>query len=108
MPPGVDRDNRPDVAPPGTATEIFVPVDEVIGAGTMLNRRRLWVGVGSKLVPMIKTGVPGVPTVGVKLVMVGAPSEVVTVNGAPLAADPVGVVTSIEPVVAPDGTVATS
>src|SRR5512145_37951 len=99
VPPGVARESRPDVAPPGTETEMFVPVDEVIGAGTILNRRRLWLGVGSKFVPVIVTAVPGVPIVGVKLVMVGAPFVAVTVNGVLLEADPAGAVTPIEPVV---------
>src|SRR5262245_9495928 len=87
---------------------MLVPVDDVIGAGTMLNRRRLFVGVGSKLLPVIEMDVPGVPIVGVKLAMPGAPVEVVTVKGAPLVADPAGEVTEITPVVAPGGTVATS
>ena len=107
-PPGVESDSRPEVAPPGTGTEMFVAVADVIGAGTMLNRRRLLVGVGSKLLPVIETFVPGVPIVGAKLVMEGAPLEVVTVKGALLVADPAGEVTAIAPVVAPRGTVATS
>ena len=74
----------------------------------MLNRRRLWLGVNSKFVPVIETAVPGVPIVGVKLVIVGAPLVAVTVNGALLEADPDGVVTPIEPVLAPAGTVTTS
>jgi hypothetical protein len=61
-----------------------------------------------KFVPVIVTGVPAAPIVGVKLVMVGALLEDVTVNGLPLVAEPDGVVTAIVPVVAPDGTVATS
>src|SRR4030095_814345 len=56
VPPGVARDSRPDVPQPGTGAEMFVVVDDVIGAGTMLNRRRLWVGVDSKLVPVVETG----------------------------------------------------
>src|SRR5258705_4643496 len=107
-PPGVARDRRPEVAPPGTATEMFVGVDEVIGAGTMLKRRRLFVVVGSKFVPVIETAVPGVAIVGVKLVMVGAPLVAVTVKAVLLDADPAGAVTPIEPVVAPVGTVTTS
>ena len=107
-PPGVARESRPDVAPPGTGTERFVVVDDVIGAGTMLNRRRLLVGVNSKFVPVTATAMPGVPIVGVKLVMVGAPLEPVTVKGALLVADPAGAVTAMGPVVAPDGIVATS
>src|SRR5262245_12834624 len=106
-PPGVARDRRPEVAPPATGTEMLVAVDDAIGADTMLNFRRLLVGVSSKSVPLIETAVPGVPIVGVKLVMAGAPFEV-TVNGALLAAELAGVVTTITPVVAPGGTVATS
>src|SRR6266850_4516119 len=107
-PPGVARDSRPEVAPPGTETSMLVAVDDVIGAGTMLNRRRLFVGVGSKFVPVIETAVPGVAIVGVKLVMVGAPLVAVTVKAVLLDADPAGAVTPIEPVVAPVGTVTKS
>src|SRR5262245_20707310 len=87
---------------------MLVPVDDVIGAGTMLNRRRLFVAVGSKLLPLMEMGVPGVPIVGVKPVMTGAPVDVVTVKGALLVADPAGEVTAITPEVAPRGTVTTS
>src|SRR5439155_14827149 len=89
-PPGVARESRPDVAPPGTGTNRFVVVDDVIGAGPVLNRRRLLVGISSKFVPVIATVVPGVPIVGVKLVMVGVPLDSVTVKGALLVADPAG------------------
>jgi hypothetical protein len=68
----------------------------------------LWLGVGSKFVPLIATAVPGVPMVGVKLVMVGAPLVAVTVKAALLEADPAGEVTPIKPVVAAAGTVTTS
>src|SRR5262245_15701963 len=87
---------------------MFVAVDDVIGAGTMLNRRRLLVGIGSKLLPVIEMSVPGVPIVGVKPVIAGTPVEVVTVKGVLLVADPAGAVTVIKPVVAPRGTLATS
>src|SRR3989442_6901284 len=86
-PPGVARESRPDVAPPGTGTERFVVVDDVIGPGTMLNRRRLLVGVNSKFVPVTATAMPGVPIVGGKLVLVGAPLEAVTLKGALLLAE---------------------
>src|SRR5262245_17841306 len=65
-PPGVARDTRPEVAPTGTGTEVFVALDDAIGAGMMLNFRRLLVAVSSKLVPVIETAVPGVPVVGGK------------------------------------------
>jgi hypothetical protein len=54
------------------------------------------------------TDVPGVPIVGVKFVIVGAPTEPETVNAAALDAEPPGVVTLMMPEVAPDGTVTTS
>jgi len=60
------------------------------------------------LVPVIATVVFPVPTVGEKLVIVGAVAlPVKTVNGAALVAEPLGDVTETEPVVAPDGTVVT-
>jgi len=57
-------------------------------------------------VPVTETAVPGVPIVGLKLVIPGR-LELVTVKGVLLVADPLGVVTSISPVVAPLGTLAT-
>ena len=45
--------------------------------------------------------------VGVKLVIVGAPVEAVMVKTDALVAEPVGVVTAIGPVVAPEGTLVT-
>src|SRR5262245_4236444 len=107
-PPGVASESRPDVATAGTGTEMFVAVEDVIAPGMMLNRKRLFPGAGSKFVPVIDTAVPGVPIVGVKLVIVGAPLVVVTVNGALLEADPAGAVTPIVPVAAPAGTVTVS
>ncbi len=56
-----------------------------------------------RLVPVITTLVPTVPLVGEKLVIVGAAT---TVKLLALVAVPPGVVTDIEPVVAPVGTVA--
>ena len=46
------------------------------------------------------------PIVGVKLVIVGA-VDALTVKGALLVAEPAGVVTAINPEVAPDGTLVT-
>jgi hypothetical protein len=65
------------------------------------------VGVGSKLLPVIETSVPGVAIIGAKPAMEGTPFEVVTVKGALLTADPAEEVIVITPVVAPGGTVAT-
>jgi len=56
-----------------------------------------------KPVPLIVTLVPTRPLAGVKLVMVGGG---ITMNVFALLAVPPGVVTLIEPVVAPTGTVA--
>jgi hypothetical protein len=58
-------------------------------------------------VPVIVTDVPATPVVGLKLVIVGV-AETVTVKDDPLVADPLGLVTPIVPVVAPDGTVTVS
>jgi hypothetical protein len=87
---------------------MFVAVDEVIGAGVMLNFKRLLVAMGSKLVPVIETAVFGVAIAGVKLVMAGTPLVAVTVKAVLLDAEPAGAVTAIAPVVAPAGTVTTS
>ena len=57
----------------------------------------------SKLLPEIVTAVPAVPIVGVKLVMIG--TSVPTVKGVLLETVPAAVVTEINPVVAPAGTV---
>jgi hypothetical protein len=54
------------------------------------------------------TAAPGTPTVGANPVMVGGPVDPVTVNAAPLVAEPAGAVTPISPEVAPVGTVTTS
>jgi hypothetical protein len=61
-----------------------------------------------KFVPVMFTGVPAAPTVGVKAVIVGVPAPDATVNELLLVAVPLGAVTLIGPVVAPLGTVATS
>ena len=52
------------------------------------------------------TAVPALPTVGVKLAMVGT-SEGPTVKAEALVTEPVGVVILMVPVVAPAGTLAT-
>jgi hypothetical protein len=56
---------------------------------------------------VIVTVVPGTATVGVKLVIVGAPGLEVTVKALLLVADEPETVTPIVPVVAPPGTVTT-
>ena len=62
----------------------------------------------SKFVPVMDTAVPGVPMLGVKLVMVGTPEPVEILKFEPLETEPAGLVTLIGPVVAPAGTVTTS
>lgn len=87
--------------------EILVKVAEVTPAGVMFNLVSSLARI-SKFVPVRVTAVAAKPTLGVKLVIVGAPLDAVTVNEALLVADPLGAVTLMEPVVAPDGTVTTN
>ena len=93
---------RPDVAPAGTVVVRAVEVAAVTMERVPLNATRLPEGVLSKLLPEILTVVLGPPILGVKLVMTG-PSEP-TVKGVLLVAVPEGVVTVINPLVAPAGT----
>ena len=57
--------------------------------------------------PLTVSAVPDAAVPGVKPLIVGAPLLPSTVNGVPLVADPIGVVTAIVPVSAPEGTAAT-
>jgi hypothetical protein len=63
-------------------------------------------GTTSKLVPVTVIANPEVPIVGVKLVIVGGLDEL-TVKELLLVAEPAGAVTTIGPVVAPEGTLVT-
>jgi hypothetical protein len=99
-------ETRPDPVSNGTLVLIVVDVEDVTLVIVPLKRTTLLLALVSKFVPVIAMAVPATPTVGLKLVMVGAPIEPVTVNGAELEAEPAGVVTSITPLVAPAGTVA--
>ncbi|HMI52156.1 MAG TPA: hypothetical protein VK525_11625 [Candidatus Saccharimonadales bacterium] len=99
VPPGVVAVILPVVAPGGTPAVIFVLLFTVNVAVVPLNFTAL---APVKFVPVTATLVPVVPVVGVKLVMVGAAG--VTVKALGEAALPPGVVTRIEPVVAPAGT----
>jgi hypothetical protein len=63
---------------------------------------------GSKFVPVIVTGVPGVAIAGLKLAMLGCPVAVTTLNGDELVALPKGLVTEMVPDVAALGTVTRS
>ncbi len=93
----------PVVAPAGTVVSILVAVLAVTVARVPLNRTSLSPGLVLKFVPVIVTGVPTNPLVGVKLVMVGGGS--VTVKLPELVAVFPPIKTLIVPVVAPTGTV---
>jgi hypothetical protein len=71
VPAGVARTRCPEVAGLGTATERLVVVALEGFDGAMLNFTLSLAEVVSKLVPLIDTDVPGVPTEGEKLVIVG-------------------------------------
>ena len=106
LPLGVATEIRPEPVNDGTEVEILVAVAELTKADMTLNLTRSLVGAVSKFVPLIVTAVPAVPIVGVKLVMVGS-IDALTVKGVLLVAEPAGVVTAINPEVAPDGTLVT-
>src|SRR5437867_7913691 len=89
----------PVVAPGGTAASIAVTEVMVNAALTPLNRTAV---ASVKLEPLIVTLVPTGPLAGVKPVIDGG----LIVNTLALVAVPPGVVTVIDPVVAPAGTVA--
>src|SRR5688572_27110353 len=96
----------PDVAVGDTVVPIEVDVAEDTCAWPTLNVTRLCVVVVWKLVPVTVTAVPSTPMAGEIPLIVGA-ELTATVNDVLLVADPVGVVTAIVPVVAPDGSVVT-
>jgi hypothetical protein len=96
----------PDVARGGTFVEMLVEVADVTAARNGLNSVRSFAAT-SKFAPEIVTVVPGVPIVGVKLEIEGAPLPLdPTVKDVELVAVPFDVVIVIGPVVAPLGTVA--
>ena len=107
LPNGVLTEILPLPVPVGTVVAMLVAAEELTVARLILNRTSLLTGLVSKFVPVTVTEAPGTPTLGVKLVMVGAPLELVTVKAALLVAEPLGVVIAINPVVAPAGTVVT-
>ena len=106
LPCAVATDIRPEALAVGTVVEMEVEVAELSSVDLMLTRTRFLLAVRSKFVPEMVTGVPAKPIVGVNPVIVGAALGA-TVNGNALVAEPLGVVTPIGPVVAPDGTVVT-
>src|SRR6266481_1723187 len=82
-------------------------VIELADARVRLNSVTSFAELTSKLLPVTVTLVPTTPIVGVKLVIVGgAFPAAVTVKDVAVVKVPAGVVTTIGPVVAPDGTVA--
>src|SRR5215469_13264335 len=92
----------PVVAPAGTVTAMFVLLQVLAVAAVPLKVTVLLPCVAPKFVPVIVTGVPTVPEVGLRVLIVGA--EAVTVKLTPLLARPPTVTTTL-PVVAPAGTV---
>ena len=94
----------PVVAPAGTLTLILVSLQLETEATVPLNVTVLVPCVAPKLVPVTVTAIPAIPDVGLKLVMFGGG---ITVKVTPLLEDPLFVVTTTGPVVAPLGTNAT-
>jgi hypothetical protein len=97
VPDGVVTLMVPVVAPAGAVAVIWVSELTLKVALTPLNFTDV---APVKLVPVIVTEVPGVPLVGLKLVMLGS-----TLKPEALKAVPAGLVTLISPEVAPPGTV---
>jgi len=101
VPDGVVTEIGPDWAPFGTVAVIFVSEFTVkVVADLFLNLTSV---ASVKFVPLIVTTVPTGPKVGENEVIVGAPAILKFIE---LVAVPLGVVTLMGPVVAPDGTVA--
>jgi hypothetical protein len=92
----------PEIAPGGTVAVICVDEFTVKDAEVLLNLTPVTL---VKFVPEMLTDVPTAPLVGEKDVMVGAPATV-TVKLVELVAVPLGLVTEIGPVKAPEGTMA--
>jgi hypothetical protein len=92
----------PEVAPGGTVAVICVDEFTVNDAEVLLNLTPVTL---VKFVPKMLTEVPTAPLVGENDEMVGAPATV-TVKFVELVAVPLGLVTVIGPVKAPDGTMA--
>jgi hypothetical protein len=98
-PPGVVTVIRPVVAAAGTVA--WIVVDEVT-VKLAFAPLKVTLLAPSKFVPLIWTLVPTGPLVGAKFVTVGGGT--VTVKALALVAVPAGVVTTIGPVRAPEGT----
>lgn len=102
VPPGVVMPILPAVAPAGTVASISVSETKVNTAPAPL---KVTAVAPVKPVPLMVTGVPTGPLAGLNEVMLGGMSKV-TVKSLLLVSVPIGVVTLILPVVAPEGTVA--
>lgn len=101
VPPGVVTVMDPLAPPTGTVAVIWVALFTVKAAALVpLNETAV---APVRLVPVMVSADPTNPEVGLKLLMVG--TEGSTVKEATLVAVPPAVVTVIEPVVAPTGTV---
>jgi len=92
----------PVLAPVGTGTTMLLALQLVGEAATPLNATVLAPCVAPKFAPLIVTDVPTAPEVGERLLMLAA-----TVNVTELLANP-PTVTTTGPVVAPEGTGATT
>ena len=97
----------PDDTNGGTVAVKLDADAELTDPTVALNLTRFRVATVSKLVPEIVTEAPTTPIAGENPVIVGA-WDAAMVNGVELVADPNGAVTAMRPVVAPDGTEATS
>src|SRR6266545_93560 len=102
VPPGAVTEIRPVVAPAGTVAVILVEELTVKDAEVLLNLTPVTL---VKFVPKMLTEVPTAPLVGENAVTLGAPATV-TVKFVELVAVPLGLVTVIGPVKAPEGTMA--
>src|SRR6266571_3373018 len=102
VPPGVVTLIDPLVAPVGTVARICV-LESTVKLATAVPLKATAVAP-LKLFPLIVTVVPTGPLIGLKELIVGG--EAVTVKLLALVAVPAGVVTLIDPLVAPVGTVA--
>jgi hypothetical protein len=101
VPDGVVTARVPVVAAAGTVAVIWVSETTVYVAAVPLKATAV---APVRLVPVIVTVLPGAPLGGAKFVIAGAGGR--TVKLVPLVAVPPGVVTLIEPLAAPAGTVA--
>src|SRR5260370_35476400 len=81
---------RPEATEMGTDAPIVVAVAELSCAEVRLNLGLSFVVFVSKFVPVIVTAVPDTPIVGVKLVIVGSPLELVTMKEELVVAVPAG------------------